>query len=668
MLFSQGEIRFAIESAFRFYCFKRISCLLVCIHSLVLIQAVPFSYGAENLKETTVPVRVRMISPVPGTLVFSKKPVIEFQINVPYEAPSLYVALDNTDVSEIVEFTDDGFTFKPIQVLPAGDHSLYITLTAQNGARVEKEFFFKTRHSKMFETAYSKNSVSGGYTAVLKKYQDAKDKEMSDWTTEANITTENYVQEGAWNMNLTANGRYHDQELPLQEPVDDNFELVDFLFKSRYQKNRYQVETAVGDIVVDESRNTVSNLARKGGKIAGEYGAAGVAGFAVKSEHVYGTPDNMGLGYDRDDHILGVSGDVDLFTERANIKTVYVSGGTEPDTESFGTWSETGGTKGDVRAIVLATDFFQNKLATLFEYDRSDYDDDTSDNSGSEKDNAYYLRAGGTVKNFSYSAEYEHTGPDYHVPGNTAIQSDWEGYTFRGDLSLENHSFGGRYSEYNDDVDRDSIYGRTEYTDYMVNYGLNILKSAPMTFSFARSIQENRISDVDNYTDTYTSTVSYTKDRYNLFFSPSYSVTNDQTDVDYDSSNLSLNLSGSYYKENFSIQPSYGFNRYKDLTTDEYMDTDTYGLSFLIPISTNVSISDTGYYSRMTASDDSVDQDSFYNDLQVTYSHPGRIRGIFSPSASLTLSYEKTKDRVAGTETEETILYLTLSGDLEMSF
>ena len=668
MLFSQEKILSLIESGFCFYCFKRILQLLIFIHTLLFILDVPVSAAAGSQDQALVSQRIRMVSPAPGTLVFSKKPFIEFQVNAPYEKTTLYVELDNTDVSEIVELTDDGFSVEPIQVLSAGTHSLYILLTTLNGLRIAREFYFKTRHSKNFETAYSKNSVSGGYTTVLKKYQDAKDKEMSDWTTEANITTESYVEEGAWNMSLTANGRYHDQDLPLEEPVEDNFELVDYLLRSRYQNKRYQVETAVGDIVADESRNTVSNLARKGGKIAGEYGAAGFSGFAVKSEHVYGTPDNLGLEFDRDDHILGVSGDIDLFTERANIKTVYVSGGTDPDTESFGTWSETGGTKGDVRAIVLATDFFQNKLATLFEYDRSNYDDDTSDGSGAEKDNAYFLRAGGTVKNFSYSAEYEYTGPDYQVPGNSAIQSDWEGFVFRGDLSLENHSFGARYSKYNDDVDHDSLYGSTEYTGYMVDYGLNMLKSVPMTFSFARSIQENRVWEVDNYTDTYTSTVSYTKDRYNLFFSPSYSETDDQTDMDYDSSNLSLNLSGSYYKENFSIQPSYGFNRYKDLTTDVYMDTDTYGMSFFIPISANVSMSDTGYYSRMTASDDSVDQYSYYNDFQVTYSYPGRIRGIFSPSASLTLSYEKTKDKVAGMETEETILYLTFSGDLEMSF
>ncbi len=668
MIFSRKKISSESRVLSAFNCFARITGFVVSVETCLLVFLVagpPAVAGEKDMKE---PEKVQMISPEHNTLVHDKKPAIRVNINMPYQGDSLYVEFDMTDVSEIVTRDPQGFEFRPVQVIPAGSHQISVQFITRRGEQITRHFNFFSRHSKTFETAYSDNTVSGGYTRVLKKYQDARDREMSDWEAEANIKTENHLKEGPWSFGFNANGRYHDQEQRLEEPFDDNFELVDFLLKGKYEKSRYMLSSAVGDIVADESRNTVSNLARKGGRVSGEYGPAGFSGFAVESEQVYGTPDNMGVGFDRDDHILGVSGDVDLFRNRANIKTVYVSGGTEPESDSFGTWSDTGGTEGDVRAVVLATDFFQNRLATLFEYDRSRYDGDTSDSTGAEHDNAYFLKAGGTVKSFSYSAEYEYTGPDYQVPGNTTIQSDWEGYTFSGDLSLENHSFGGQYSKYNDDVDHDSVYGRTEYTDYMVNYGLNMFNSAPMTFSFSRGIQENRLSEIDNYTDTYTSTLSYMKDRFNLFFSPSYSETNDRTWMDYDSSNLSLNLSGSYYEGNFSIQPSYGFNRYKDLTTDEYMDTDTYGLSFFIPITDNISINDTGYYSSMTASDDSLDQDSYYNDFQVTYSHPGRLRGILSPSASLSLSYEKTKDNVAGTETEETILYLTLSGDLEMSF
>ncbi|MCK5099882.1 MAG: hypothetical protein KAR45_17355, partial [Desulfobacteraceae bacterium] len=72
--------------------------------------------------------------------------------------------------------------------------------------------------------------------------------------------------------------------------------------------------------------------------------------------------------------------------------------------------------------------------------------------------------------------------------------------------------------------------------------------------------------------------------------------------------------------------------------------------------------------SYTTASDNSIDDDIYHNYFQLTYTHPDRIWGVFSPVASLGVRYDKTKDRIMGTETEETIVYITLSGDFEISF
>ncbi|MCK5100690.1 MAG: hypothetical protein KAR45_21445, partial [Desulfobacteraceae bacterium] len=82
----------------------------------------------------------------------------------------------------------------------------------------------------------------------------------------------------------------------------------------------------------------------------------------------------------------------------------------------------------------------------------------------------------------------------------------------------------------------------------------------------------------------------------------------------------------------------------------------------------NLCINNTGNFSHMTANDNSIDQYLYSNDFQLTYHCPDRIWGIFSPTASLCASYERTKDRIMGTETEATIVYVTLSGDFGISF
>ncbi len=612
---------------------------------------------------------VQMLAPENNGMVISKKPLIECIIKIPFAKESLYIEFDMTDISTLVKLDGNKFRFRPVQVVPPGNHQLMVSFNDENGEQIVEQFQFVSRHSKFFETAYSRNKVSGGYTRVLKKYQDAKTKKMLTWQAEANLSTENLLSRGPLSFNFKANGRYHDQEDSVEEPLGDPFELVDFLFTGKYEKDKYMLGTSVGDLLINESRNTVNNLSRRGGNLVASYGKAGLSGFVVRSDQIYGSDGNYGLRLDNDNHIIGISSSLDLLDKKTTIKAIYITGGTRADDDTFGTWNKTGGTKGHVKGIVVKTDFFNQKFATTFEYDKSNYDGDLSDSLKSKSDKAYFLQAEGNIKKFIYSAEYEYTGRNYQVPGNNTIRSDWKGYTLRTSLNFEKHMLGLSYAKHNDDIDKkDSVRGQTEYTDYIFDYGLNAFESVPMTFSWTHNIVKNHDSIIDNYTDTYSSNLSYTKDSFSLSFTPSYSKTNDKTTENNDSSNLCLNLSGSYSKEIFSIQPGIGFNRYKEYLTNVYTDTDTYSLTIALAVIKNFSINNTGTISYTNSSDNTIDQDCIANELQFTYEHPGRFWGIFSPRASLCTNYSKTKDRIQKTDTEETIVYVTLSGDFELSF
>jgi len=640
-----------------------LSCLIFSFTCNSMVMASEKDMAQEPMEGKNI----QMITPQNNEMVFAKKPVIECDILAPFVQESLYVEFDATDITALVKLEGGKIIFRPVQLVQAGIHQFTLYFNTETGEQVMEQIQFSTRHSKFFETASSTNRVSGGYTRILKKYQDAKDREMSEWEAEANLSTENLLAQGSWSYSFKANGRYYDQQRPAEEPLEDTLELVDFLFTGKYQKDESMVETSIGDVFINESRNTVNNLSRRGGKLVAEYHDAGLSGFVVRSDEIYGSDGDFGLEMDNKDHIMGISSDIDLFSQKANVKTIYATGGTELSEDSFGEWNETGGTKGDVKGVVVTTDFFDSKFATNFEYDRSNYDSDTSDNISAESDSAYFLRAEGTIDKFSYGAEYEHTGLDYQVPASF-IRSDWEGYDLKSYYTLDEHAFAASYSKHNDDVDNKSIYGRTYSTQYGLGYDLNIFMSVPITFLWSRDIEENTVSIIDNYTDSYSSSISYMKDAFSLFFTPSYSKTNDKTIDNYDSSNTNLSLSGSYYKEKFSIQPSATFDRYKDYSTNVDTDTETYSLTFTFTIIDNLCINNTGSFSHTTASDDSIDQDVIFNDFQLTYAYPGRIGGIFSPKASLCTSYERNKDMIYGTETEETIVYITLSGDFEISF
>ena len=106
-----------------------------------------------------------------------------------------------------------------------------------------------------------------------------------------------------------------------------------------------------------------------------------------------------------------MSGDVDLFSKKANFKVIYVTGQT-PGT-SFGTSSASGGSQGDTTGFVFKTDFFQQKLKTEMEYDISHFDQDTQDTLPKESDKAYRLLLGGQANNYTYEGLYEYAGPKY---------------------------------------------------------------------------------------------------------------------------------------------------------------------------------------------------------------------------------------------------------------
>jgi hypothetical protein len=164
----------------------------------------------------------------------------------------------------------------------------------------------------------------------------------------------------------------------------------------------------------------------------------------------------VGIEGTSEDHILGASGLVHFYERKLVFKGIYATGG-EPS-GSFGISTTSGKKKGDVIGFLITSDFFQNKFRTEIEAGFSKYDPDTSDEFGSRNDNAYKLKAGGSLGSYNYEAAYEYIGRDYAVVGNQMIQKDKEGVTFVNGLNLFPHSINLNLSRYNDNVKGDDLF------------------------------------------------------------------------------------------------------------------------------------------------------------------------------------------------------------------
>ena len=69
-----------------------------------------------------------------------EKPDIKVEFTGQFEG--LLVMLDNTEVTQIVKKTENGFTYKPITNLAAGAHILKVTSKDREGKTIQKEFGF----------------------------------------------------------------------------------------------------------------------------------------------------------------------------------------------------------------------------------------------------------------------------------------------------------------------------------------------------------------------------------------------------------------------------------------------------------------------------------------------------------------------------------------------
>jgi hypothetical protein len=642
---------------------------IFCLVIVFTVLAYPvFSEGNDPEND-----RITVLSPGEDETVYEKKPVIRFEIKGPVVPGTLYVELDYADVTVLVKQTDTGFEFRPVQVLPSGDHTLVIRFTGEDQQDHFRELRFSTRQSEYFETVYSRNQISAQYQHVLDKSGNVREQTMSDWQTSANLNTQNLAARGPWEVSFTSNARYMDQELPMAPPTEKGLELVDYRFDTKYQQENYTAGISLGDISVSGTRNTYNGLARRGGVFSLDYGPLALSAFSVRSDQSYGLDGKWGLELENDNHLHGGAGTLSFLDDRMEVTVAHISGG-EITGNSYGIWSSTpGGTRGKATGVRVKTDFFEQKAQTVLEFDQSGHDDDITDGVDLVSDNAFYGEVSGFIDRFGYQASYEHSGPDYKVPGNSGTTSDREGATLSTSYAFDVQSVSLRFSQFNNNVDDNPAYARVTSRDFGIDYSLSKFPSVPVSLGWYRSIQSSANEPspwevVDNSTTTWSGNISYMKDKWSIGFGPVYSRQDDKTPENFDSDSFSATVYSTYSAEKYSLSGSAMYNQSRDFRSDVDTETYSYSLSFSCRIIDNLTVDGSAGFNQMQTSDDMVDQDFMNGDLQLTWRLERPLWGILSPKIFLKGTYGGSRDHLFGTDSDGTLIYLMLTGDLELSF
>ncbi len=627
-----------------------------------------------------------MVHPLNNSEIISKKLTIQGRFLTPVYPESVMILLDGMDVTGLAEIDSEGFSCALIDVLPSGEHSIYIAVQSDGGL-FEQESFFSSRHHTNFEELYSNNVLSGVWALTLNRSPPpsstgSESSYLQNITPLGNGSSEPYskfdaylnnetlLKEGGFDIRLSGNLRYLNQNEEVREPEKIGLDLINFNLKADYQKSSSGIFSELGDIQINQSVNTLQNLARRGGQISFQYKDLFINTFSVLGKETFSYAEEVGLNFNPDDSIMGVSGGVNLFENKIGLRALYINGTDQFDSynfwaqdSSYSQWSQddtysyndsspqTGDGKGDVVGLILTSNIFSDKLYSEFEYDESDYDSDDSDEYSSERDKAYRLLLGGAHDIYAYDITYEYYGPFYSVPGARSLRKDYTGVTATGYMEDEIYSLNGSLSGYHDNVDSDPYYSRVNSIYGTLGYRYYGFESVTMGFDYAKGIDRSSDepeADTERQfdTDILGLNLGYIKGGFSLDFYGQYSMQNDRTIQDFDTSLTTLTFSPAYALESFSVFSSLSFNQSDDHNTDVQTDTYTVTLDLLGSLfQERVTYELGGTYDQTKSTDDLIDSSGITGYCRLAYHLPQSFWNRLNASVSLEAKYNNREDQ-----------------------
>jgi hypothetical protein len=614
---------------------------------------------------------VQLQSPAENQVAIHKKPDIAVAFVQPLELTSLFIMLDGVDITQLAALSPHGFSYTPIQVMEPGGHTLTVSGTSAQGEAFTQEFGFSTRHYQSIEKGYSENELTAVAQSSIAK-SDSMEEQVPDIKIEANLRSTSQIQEGGFDLSFNANARYLHQDIPPTLPEKTGGDLIDYLLTVNHTKGRVTTHAEMGDTNIVLSENTLPYLSRRGGQLSLSTDTVAMGGFSVNSAQTYGYDGELGIGSEQNKHIYGWYGDLNLLDNRMRLRLVRSAGGETGS--SFGITTQDVDKEGSVTGVVLATDFFNGKLATEFEYDRAEFDGDTSDSQGAEQDNAYRLQFQGGENRYTYGLTYRYIGSNYEVIGNEGLEKDRAGFALNGGAGFDRHALSLTYSRYQDNVENDDALPVIVTHTGMVDYTYLGFESLPITLSYQKEVAQSSdepilIDPTDRQVDTLSSSVFYSHNAWNIGFQGSYAATDDQTDLDMDTTNLYLALMPQYYSEAVSISPNLSYNQTQDLAADIATDSYTLGLDVQGRLWSEKFCYGLGGTLDFTATDDdNVDQRTTVYYFNLDYRIAERMWGYLSPVVGLRGESSEFDDQITDQVTRDYSFMLVFSTTALFSF
>ncbi|RPI78602.1 MAG: hypothetical protein EHM45_05950 [Desulfobacteraceae bacterium] len=624
----------------------------------------------EPAAAPTVATIIRLIHPAEGALVIGKKPEIRFALLDAGSVKGITAILDGTDITNVMKQEGAEFSFKPIAALASGQHTLQITVVSQDGQELVQEAAFSSRHTERFEEATSDNEIGLVYKHRVAKsdYIHTEVKNRFD----ATLSSNSKLKDGGFETSFTTNAHYADQNLPIAEPERKGVNLSNFLWQTKYTKDKFSTGSDVGDLQLNETPLTVAGLARRGGQLAFGYDNYEVHGFVVRSKELSGFNGGFGIEGPSNEHILGTGASAKFFQEKMLLKGTYIAGGEKEN--SFGTWGDVNQRRGRAAGGSMQLKLFDDKLIFDSEYAETNYDGDTSDIYDAEEDEAYNYGLSWIYNILSLKGSYQYIGPKYAVIGNASTQNDYEGVNLEGTASFKTQTLTLGYSDCNDNVKENELVPQVTTTAAKAGYTFNGIENLTLGLNYDRSKQESALEPAGTdpikvYTTNYSGSINYIVWKLNLGFTAGHSVQDDRMPTDQDTETDTYTFTPALTLDALTVTPSYSYNSTWDKSTLVTTDTHTTGLNFNGHFFENRLLYDfAGTHNRTETSDRLTDNYTLGLTYKLTYVLAEKFGVFTKPSISIDGRYGSTHDYIANTRTHEKVVFLVFSSILPFSF
>lgn len=566
--------------------------------------------------------------------------------------------LDDIDVSGLMIQQSDSFLFDPPAALSSGDHVLIASheSSGEDITLAQMPFSIAEATDKK-NTLYARGNMS--------------------FVFGENINSGDQSDPRNGNIALAFGGNQGDTEyswnginINYDDNVDPNWDLSSgFTFTATNQNKHLEY----GDISVNESDLTASGFSRRGlkARVDSEGGSTGL--FIVSTEPVSGF--DTGLSSDNENQVYGGSYSMtDLGASSSNIDLVIVAGQNAAD---FGdsVVSTEGPSRGETIGVHADTLLGETRFG--FDLGVSSFDSDLNDSIDAETDVAYRVTATHPLSDIQLSASLLHYGADYATVANPSFSGDREGGNIGMTTGFGPADLNLQISRLEDNVDRDP--SRSIVTSDAVSTGLSLAwpDSPRLDFNLSRSEQNSRREPgiderVKNINQSFSTGIAHGGDGWQSSFSITLGELDDLLEDDNDSETRSYALTSSLSKELASLSASISTSHSESEIVEN--DSHFFGLNGSISLlARQLSLAANLNLQESTASDNSVDTSGENIGLVLTYqggSFLQQLQKSFGGTAqlSLTISRENQENRVDGSETDDTSIFLGLNVGVPLDF